>query len=410
MSLKYRDSSGNETSVAGLNGTSGELVPSASLMKSGTLTIPATTAGGNGQMSVTFDTAMPDTDYVLNFESVGNAWYNLTLQAQKTVNGFTVVYQNVDTTASSGAASINWQAFKLMTDEQTALDEASIAQNTANIADIQTVIPSDASSSNQLITQTAFNSASNQNWKLISNAGGATAYTGFRMGGNEGSIDGTLALMEHSGLIIINFNNISVANVIGSIYGNPAIGIDSTNKILYIRTSAYRAYKVLWNNGILVQVSRSTTAPDGITFTNVVGDKLISQSNLTSSVTSGSTAPITSGGVYSAIATAIYSFMISSTTFESGVSASDIYGRRTGNVMQLNFNTLSITTAKNAHNLLCTLPSTCPAVSGTAFFTATDVNTGNNYMLYVANSREIHARTTIPANTDLVATGIYCIA
>lgn len=139
MSLKYRDSQGTETPVAGLNGTSGELVPSVSLYQSGTIMMPEDIAvNAFASYIVTFTTPMPDTDYVATVDfsnSAGHRTYGLISCMNKTVNGFTIFIRNIDTAELPITAdTIVWQAFKLMTDTVHEADAAHIAQNTANFA------------------------------------------------------------------------------------------------------------------------------------------------------------------------------------------------------------------------------------------------------------------------------------
>lgn len=139
MSLKYRDSQGNETPVAGLNGTSGELVPSVSVIRSGTYT-----PSGSVQVqedlsfSVTFSEPMPDNDYQVIFGSSSNNTSSGTIQCavrSRDTTGFTGVVRNVGVDAIPVASGIfTWFAFKLMTDEVHEADSAHIAQNTANFA------------------------------------------------------------------------------------------------------------------------------------------------------------------------------------------------------------------------------------------------------------------------------------
>lgn len=131
MSLKYRDASGVETPVAGLNGTSGELVPSVSLYQNGTYTgsLPV----GYSQNTVIFSEAMPDTDYIVTL-STGGSYGSLLLQVlSKTRSGFVFSALN-ENAGQLSSPEIKWQAFKLMTDKDRALDEARIEQNTANFS------------------------------------------------------------------------------------------------------------------------------------------------------------------------------------------------------------------------------------------------------------------------------------
>lgn len=139
MSLKYRDSQGNETPVAGLNGTSGELVPSVSVIRSGTYTPSGPVQVQEDlSFSVTFSEPMPDNDYQVIFGSSSNNTSSGTIQCavrSRDTTGFTGVIRNVGVDAIPVASGIfTWFAFKLMTDEVHEADSAHIAQNTANFA------------------------------------------------------------------------------------------------------------------------------------------------------------------------------------------------------------------------------------------------------------------------------------
>ena len=63
-------------------------------------------------VDITFDSPMPDTDYVVTLESSNVAYVHVQNVTFKTVNGFTVIVWNRDAlTDNSGI--INWQAFKI---------------------------------------------------------------------------------------------------------------------------------------------------------------------------------------------------------------------------------------------------------------------------------------------------------
>ena len=109
MSILYRSNDGTEVPIAGTM-TSGELIPSVSQYQSGTT---------SGSGTITLSNTMPDTDYVV-----------------VTNNGTTVSDKTKTSFAVSGACS--WQAFKLMTDEVTSLDEAQIETNRTAITALQT--------------------------------------------------------------------------------------------------------------------------------------------------------------------------------------------------------------------------------------------------------------------------------
>ena len=134
MSLKFRNSQGIETPVAGLNGTSGELVPSVALKQSGTKTSDATSwaSGESGTFTVTLSTAMPDADYVVNV-TLDNTAFGYYVHT-KTTTSFRVTVTNNSSSTYASAVTLTWTAFKLMTDTVHEADAAHISQNTANFA------------------------------------------------------------------------------------------------------------------------------------------------------------------------------------------------------------------------------------------------------------------------------------
>ena len=181
MSLKYRDVNGVETSIAGMNGLSGELVPSVSYYQKGNFTITSQASGAVKNNAVTFSTPMPDADYVVVATTSQGAECRLDVRG-KTTTGFNIQTYNMSSNTAP-TVTVQWQAFKLMTDESRVLDEAAIEQNAADIEDLQDdkqdktletpltiggasrttvedalgglneVVPSGASTSNKLVTQ-----------------------------------------------------------------------------------------------------------------------------------------------------------------------------------------------------------------------------------------------------------------
>ena len=137
MSLGQISPSGAKTPIAGLNGLSGELVPSVSYYQKGTVAVPETAVNGYGTIQVTFGTAMPDTDYVvaLGYGATTVAGMTYTV-ASKSKTGFVFVYTNTGL-GTENSHQMAWQAFKLMTSEQTALDEAQIEANKSDIASLK---------------------------------------------------------------------------------------------------------------------------------------------------------------------------------------------------------------------------------------------------------------------------------
>lgn len=132
MSLYYRDSSGDLNRIAGLNGTSGELVPSDAYYQTGSFTVSSVAAGEYSGQAVTFDTEMPDTDYVVTLNTSASISHMIFTVTAKTVSGFSVIATNLDSSAQS--CTVSWQAFKLMTDEDNLAAYTQVSQNLANLA------------------------------------------------------------------------------------------------------------------------------------------------------------------------------------------------------------------------------------------------------------------------------------
>lgn len=130
MGILFRNSQGIETPVAGL-APAGQLVPSVSLYQKGTDTTSTISTGGYVNIEITFTTPMPDTDYEINFDTNLTGGIVFTVM-HKTVSSFVVNIRNLNDRELS--VTFTWQAFKLMTDESRALDEAKIEQNTKNFA------------------------------------------------------------------------------------------------------------------------------------------------------------------------------------------------------------------------------------------------------------------------------------
>lgn len=129
-------SDGSLSKIAG-KVANGELIPSVSYYQSGQKTSDATSwsTGETGTFSIPLSENMPDTDYVvvptLSVTGVSASVHS------KTVNSFKVTVRNDREETIAQAITLYWQAFKLMTNEQHALDETAIAQNTSDISDLQ---------------------------------------------------------------------------------------------------------------------------------------------------------------------------------------------------------------------------------------------------------------------------------
>ena len=139
MSLIYRSAQGVDVPLCGLNGTSGELVPSASYVQRGTINV--TDMGTSDDKTykdynVTFQTPMPDADYEVTLTS--DNMFSADVLPSLTANGFTVRVKNYAMTNGTSYGSVKWQAFKLITNEDRALDEQAIADLQTQVA---TLVP-----------------------------------------------------------------------------------------------------------------------------------------------------------------------------------------------------------------------------------------------------------------------------
>jgi len=146
MSLRFRDANGAETVLAGLT-PGGNLEAGAVAVRKGILTLSGSTSGGWWSGSATFSSPMPDTDYVVVFEPTSTVQVNLELIqiSNKTVNGFSAQSINPQ---SAGVSSwdINFTAWKIY-------DVADAEQLYSEIQNLEAMIPSTASSTNQFATK-----------------------------------------------------------------------------------------------------------------------------------------------------------------------------------------------------------------------------------------------------------------
>lgn len=116
----------------------------ASAIRTGTINIPSTAAGVQGTVTITFSAAMPDTDYVIVINNgegsiaSPNEWYTWSI-TEKSASGFKIRYLNVDNTTTSGVTKLTYTAFKLYSNIE--------------INDLVNSMPSDASASNKLVTE-----------------------------------------------------------------------------------------------------------------------------------------------------------------------------------------------------------------------------------------------------------------
>lgn len=141
MSIKYRNVSGQEVVVSGLT-PGGDIEAGAVATRSGSGSI-SSTAGAWGQTTVTFTDPMPDADYIVNIEVTGQtsgAIETPVTVSSKTKNGFVASVYGGSTVVTIQFKYTAWKIYSVQ----------HAAQNAEDIANIKTVIPSTASSTNQL--------------------------------------------------------------------------------------------------------------------------------------------------------------------------------------------------------------------------------------------------------------------
>ena len=351
MSLKFRNAAGVETPIAGLNGLSGELVPSVSYYQSGSKTSDTTSwsTGETGTFSINLSENMPDTDYIVvpTLSVVGVS----AIVHAKTVNSFKVTVRNDRAETIAASITLYWQAFKLMTDESRALDEQAIAVNTSDIAALQNYKYTLLTSSDNIdsvitpgnyggysgdsiggtfpysgngqfaitvikakayvyqICRMGFNS-----WQRYANASGTTVdwsdWSRFALDTDIDAIEAALENYARTDVISITTEAELVAfrtskDITQPFYNAQQVAIDSNGLYLppYFRgvLVSNSSALVLWGavgNGKYMYYHGSN---------GWQGGKILLDSDLTATVASGSAAPITSGGVASYITTGVAS-------------------------------------------------------------------------------------------------------
>ena len=118
---RVNQTDGSLTQIAGR----GKAEYGASTIRTGTIEIPKYEDGDNigKELTVTFDTPMPDSDYLLDINSFSN--YNIYTLAvrNKTANGFTLLVrlsfaQSTTITGTANPRNLYYTAFKLYTDTE----------------------------------------------------------------------------------------------------------------------------------------------------------------------------------------------------------------------------------------------------------------------------------------------------
>lgn len=151
MSIKYRDSQGQEFCLAPL-APGGDIEAGVVMTRTGIVTLNEDIAVGYYKnVSTTFDSPMPDADYMVYFDYGNSSGYGKLVNAgsfciySKNANGFTL-----SVAASNSAIQAGWNV-KYVAYKVYSVQHA--AQNAEDIANILSVIPSNATSANKLATQ-----------------------------------------------------------------------------------------------------------------------------------------------------------------------------------------------------------------------------------------------------------------
>ena len=148
MSLKYRDKNGAEHVLAGLT-PGGDIEYGAVATRSGTFSVPTTSADGTSVVSVTFGEALPDAEYEVIISSPADVQSSLKsfefTVFNKTVSGFQINAHRSANSATTAAVTFNYKAFILY-------DVADADSLYSEVEDIKTMIPASASSTNKFAT------------------------------------------------------------------------------------------------------------------------------------------------------------------------------------------------------------------------------------------------------------------
>lgn len=233
MSLRYRSSDGTEQIIAGLT-PGGDIEAGAVAQRSGTVSSGTVAAGATESVSVTFDSPMPDDDYIVNFNTPDTGRLNLRV-ANKTANGFTVFCMN--NTSSSASSDIEYTAFKTYTVQHD-------VQNTEAIANIQAAMPSDAGINNKLATKAYVDNAESGLDSRLDDIEDVVPTTA--------SITNKLVTQD-------DLNNVQI-DALGDIADVDIAGVQDGQTILWNNTDSK------WEAG---QAGKVYTAGDGISISNL---------------------------------------------------------------------------------------------------------------------------------------------
>ena len=131
----YKNTNGVLSPIAGR----GKAEYGASTVRTGTVTFPSISANYFALIDVVFDEPMPDSDYLISFINGSSGWafYDA---VNITQNGFRLCAVNTSDSALSNL-TVTYTAFKLYTDKE--------------YNDILAAMPSNASASNKLVTESS---------------------------------------------------------------------------------------------------------------------------------------------------------------------------------------------------------------------------------------------------------------
>lgn len=150
MSLRYRNNSGEETIIAGLT-PGGDIEAGAVATRTGTQTFSLSSNQAQ-QYAITFDSDLPDENYIVTFEFTTDVGDIVATPALQTTSGFKLWIHNVS--AASRAGTLKWTATKTYTVQHA-------QQNAESIATLEAMVPAGAGAGNKLVTASQLTNTTN---------------------------------------------------------------------------------------------------------------------------------------------------------------------------------------------------------------------------------------------------------
>lgn len=287
----------NGKTEATVKNVSGELVYGATTVRTKTITFPSI-PGGNEScvLKCVFDEPMPDDDYRIVFECANARFIFSIASGTQTANGFTFYAMNATDAAPSATPTVTVHAFKLFT----------VTGYNALEQKVNDVVPGTASASNQLVTATELSEVED----AIPDVSGKQDKTLSSAIGSATTVEAALAALNTSISSAFTTKGDFVGNI-DTLYVNGAYrcgsAVTGTFPTNYDPSQKGGGHLFVFNENtkFYTQIFIGVNSSD-MWFRNTWGGtgynawkKLVMESDLTSSVTKNSTAPITSGGVYS---------------------------------------------------------------------------------------------------------------